>query len=128
MGGSALPVSLSATPAMGSAATAPAVLALPATEPSPKASAAAQVAQPAQATTGILVFRAKSESWIEVTDAKGTVVLRRTLAAGEVAGVSGVLPLATVIGRADATQVQVRGKAFDLSDVTKDNVARFEVK
>jgi cytoskeleton protein RodZ len=126
-GGSTLPVSLSATPAMGSPAAAPAVLALPA-EPSLKASAAAQVAPPGQATTGILVFRAKGESWIEVTDAKGTVVLRRTLAAGEVAGASGVLPLAAVIGRADATQVQVRGKAFDLSDVTKDNVARFEVK
>ncbi|MCY1164881.1 MAG: helix-turn-helix domain-containing protein [Pseudomonadota bacterium] len=79
-------------------------------------------------STGIVVFSAKSESWVEVTDSKGLVVLRRTLNAGEVAGASGALPLAAVVGRADATQVQVRGKAFDLSAFARDNVARFEVK
>ena len=76
----------------------------------------------------MIVFSAKGESWVEVTDARGTVVLRRTLAAGEAASASGVLPLAAVVGRADATQVQVRGRAFDLGAVSKDNVARFEVK
>ncbi len=80
------------------------------------------------APTGIIVFKAKGESWVEVTDAKGIVVLRRTLTPGEAVGASGVLPLAAVVGRADATQVQVRGQAFDLSAVSKDNVARFEVK
>ncbi|WP_096662557.1 helix-turn-helix domain-containing protein [Polaromonas sp. AET17H-212] len=80
------------------------------------------------AAAGIIVFKAKGASWVEVTDAKGTVVLRRTLAAGEEAGASGVLPLAAVVGRVDATQVEVRGKAFDLVSVSKDNVARFEVK
>ena len=80
------------------------------------------------AVTGIVTFRAQGQSWVEVTDAKGTVVLRRTLAAGELAGATGALPLTAVVGRADATQVQVRGQAFDLSLVTKDNVARFEVK
>jgi len=77
---------------------------------------------------GIVTFSAKGESWIEVTDARGTVVLRRTLTAGEVAGASGVLPLAAVVGKADLTQVMVRGKAFDLNAVSRDNVARFEVK
>jgi len=77
---------------------------------------------------GIVTFSAKGESWVEVTDARGTVVLRRTLTAGEVAGASGVLPLAAVVGKADLTQVQVRGKAFDLNAVARDNVARFEVK
>lgn len=77
---------------------------------------------------GIVTFRAKQESWVEVTDAKGAVVLRRTLAPGEVAGASGALPLAAVVGRADATQVQVRGRTFDLTAVARDNVARFEVK
>ncbi|WP_341921828.1 RodZ domain-containing protein [Polaromonas sp. YR568] len=80
------------------------------------------------AAAGIIVFKAKGESWVEVTDARGTVVLRPTLAAGEEAGASGVLPLAAVVGRVDATQVEVRGKAFDLGAVSKDNVARFEVK
>jgi cytoskeleton protein RodZ len=38
------------------------------------------------------------------------------------------MPLAVVVGRADAIEVQVRGLAFDLTSVAKDNVARFEVK
>lgn len=92
----------------------------------PAAPIAAVAVSPAAA--GIIVFKAKGESWVEVTDARGTVVLRRTLAAGEEAGASGVLPLAAVVGRVDATQVEVRGKAFDLGAVSKDNVARFEVK
>lgn len=80
------------------------------------------------APVDIVVFRATGESWVEVTDAKGAVVLRRILAAGEVVGVSGALPLAAVVGKADATQVQVRGQAFDLGKVARNNVARFEVK
>ena len=79
-------------------------------------------------STGIVVFSAKSESWVEVTDSKGQVVLRRILNAGEVVGATGALPLAAIVGRADATSVQVRGKAFDLNAVARDNVARFEVK
>lgn len=91
--------------------------------PAATASAAAQPAPP-----GIVVFRAKGESWVEVTDAKGQVVLRRTLSAGEVAGASGALPLAAVVGRADATSVHIRGQVFDLKPLARDNVARFEVK
>ena len=64
----------------------------------------------------------------EATDAKGQVVLHRILNAGEVASASGALPLKVVVGRANNTQVQIRGNAFDLNPVAKDNVARFEVK
>jgi len=92
----------------------------------PAASVPAALAQPAP--VGSMVFKAIGESWVEVTDAKGIVVLRRILTPGEVVGASGALPLAAVVGRVDATQVQVRGRAFDLNAVSKDNVARFEVK
>ena len=89
-------------------------------------------AQPVNATdagaNSTVTFSAKSESWVKVTDANGVVVLSRTLRTGESAGASGALPLIAVVGRADAIQVQVRGKAFDLSAVAKSNVARFEVK
>ena len=78
--------------------------------------------------TGIVVFRPTAESWVEVTDAKGVVILRRNLVASEVVGASGALPLTAIVGRADVTQVQIRGQAFDLTPVTRDNVARFEVK
>jgi cytoskeleton protein RodZ len=123
----AVPLSISSlpsatTPLAARASASAAVPAVVAAAPSP-ALAASQAAP-----SGIVTFHAKGESWVEVTDAKGTVVLRRTLTAGEVAGASGVLPMAAVVGRADATQVQVRGKAFDLNAVARDNVARFEVK
>jgi cytoskeleton protein RodZ len=76
----------------------------------------------------VVVFAAKTESWVEATDAKGQVVLSRTLAAGEVVGASGALPLKVIVGRANATEVRIRGKVFDVNAVAKDNVARFEVK
>ena len=101
---------------------APAARQAPAVPASPASAAA--LATP----TGIVVFSAKGASWVEVTDSKGVVVLRRTLSAGEVVGASGPLPLSAVVGRADATQVRIRGNEFDLTAVAKDNVARFEVK
>ncbi len=107
----------------------------PAAVANPARSAAPPVVTPGSpapvstaSTTGLLTLQAKGDSWVEVVDAKGVVVLRRILTAGEVVGVSGALPLSAVIGRADATQVLVRGKALDLSAIARDNVARFEVK
>jgi cytoskeleton protein RodZ len=91
------------------------------------ASAASATVQPVS-TSGIVVLRAKGPSWVEVVDAKGIVGVRKTLAAGESAGATGALPLQVTIGRVDVTEVQVRGKPFDLRPVSKDNVARFEVK
>lgn len=76
----------------------------------------------------VLVFRTRDASWIEVTDARGTVALRRILAAGETAAVSGELPLAVKVGKASVTEVLVRGRAFDMAAVTRDNIARFQVK
>ena len=88
-----------------------------------------QDADEAQApSSGVVVFRTSGPSWIEVTDAKGAVALRKMLETGESAGVDGALPLRVTIGRADNTEVQVRGKPYDLKPVSKDNVARFEVK
>ena len=90
-------------------------------------------AAPATATVpsaagGVLVFKTRGTSWVEVTDAQGGVLLRRNLESGETVGVSGNPPLAVVIGRADATEVWLRGKPFPLQGVSSENVARFEVK
>jgi cytoskeleton protein RodZ len=73
-------------------------------------------------------MRARGPSWVEVTDATGAVQLRKTLNAGESVAVSGALPLSVIVGRADAIDVQVRGQAFELRPLAKDNVARFQVK
>lgn len=80
------------------------------------------------ATAGLVVFKTRGPSWVEVTDASGVVQLRKTMAGGESASASGTLPLTVTVGRADSTDVQVRGKSFDLALSTKDNVARFQIK
>ena len=54
--------------------------------------------------------------------------MQRIVAAGETVVAEGKPPLSVVIGKADATEVFVRGKPFDLAPVTRENVARFEVK
>lgn len=78
--------------------------------------------------SGLLVFTARGTSWVEVLDMQGAVLVRKTIHGGEVITASGALPLSVVVGRADVTDVQVRGKPFDLFHISKDNVARFEVK
>lgn len=114
----------------------PVAAATPAAKPAPAdnapvATAPAAASAPAvvaPAAAGVVVFRTKGPSWVEVTDAKGVVTLRRLLAAGETAGASGTLPLAVTVGSVNATEVQVRGRAYDLAPVSRDNVARFEVR
>jgi cytoskeleton protein RodZ len=76
----------------------------------------------------VLALTARGASWVEVTDAKGQVLVRRNLTAGESVGPVGQLPLSVVVGRADMTDVVVRGKPLDLAGMARDNVARFEVK
>ena len=80
------------------------------------------------AVDGVVVFRAKGETWVEVIDANNKVTLRRLLLAGEVAGANGASPLRVTVGRADQTTVIVRGKLFDGESLVRDNVLRFEVK
>ncbi|KRA18091.1 hypothetical protein ASD75_19860 [Acidovorax sp. Root568] len=74
------------------------------------------------------MLRARGASWVQVRDANGALALQRNLAAGESVSVSAPTPLAVIVGRADATEVIVRGKPFDLTAVARENVARFEVK
>jgi cytoskeleton protein RodZ len=77
----------------------------------------------------LIVFRVKAESsWIEVIDVRGQIVVRRNLQAGESVGANGATPLRVTVGRADQTQVFVRGQAFEDDSRVRDNVLRFEVR
>ncbi len=76
----------------------------------------------------VLMLQVSGTSWVEVTDGKGVVQLRKTAVNGEVLNVAGDLPLSVVLGRADSVSVRVRGKPLDLTAISKDNVAKFEVK
>lgn len=98
--------------------------------PSEQASAPAVPAAAAAnaAPTGPLVLRASSESWVEVRDAGGQVLLSRSLLAGESVGLDGAMPLRLKIGNADGTEVSFRGKPVELTPFVRDNVARLELK
>ena len=79
-------------------------------------------------TSGVLGLTAKGDSWIQVADAQGQLLLSRVVNKGETVTLDGALPLKVVIGRVDATEVSVRGKPFSMADIVQGNVARFEVK
>ena len=114
--------------AVPAAAVAPAAVAATSGDTVAGAPAATPPAEVAPPGAGLLVFKVRGSSWVEVTDAAGVVQLRKTMANGESASASGALPLTVVVGRVDSTDVLVRGKVFDLTAVAKDNVARFQIK
>ena len=110
-----------AAPAAASTSTEPGA---PVVESLPSAPAGAM---PTPASGGLLSLRAAAESWVEVRDASGQILLSRMLAAGEAVGLNGVLPLRLVIGNAESTQVTFRGQPVRLNP-GRDNVARLDLK
>jgi cytoskeleton protein RodZ len=77
---------------------------------------------------GVAVLRATDATWVEVIDAGGQVLVQRLLQPGESLGLNGSLPFKLRIGNAAGTQLQFRGQGVDLAPVTRDNVARLELK
>ena len=76
----------------------------------------------------LITFIAKGASAVRIIDGSGAIVFNRVLSAGESVSLSGILPLSITVGRASAVRVQVRGEVFDLGVVSKNNIARFEIK
>jgi cytoskeleton protein RodZ len=68
------------------------------------------------------------DSWVEVRDAQGRVLLSRTVQPGEAVGVDGAMPLRAVIGNAAGTRLWLRGQPVELAPLTRDNVARVELR
>lgn len=67
-------------------------------------------------------------SWVEIVDANGQTLLSRVVPPGETVNVDGALPMRLKIGNASSTQLVFKGQAVDLAAVTRDNVARIELK
>jgi cytoskeleton protein RodZ len=139
---SAAPPSAAALSAPMASAAAPAVAVVPAAAPvaTPAPSSTPMViaetvhsadagASPVNdAPAGIAVVRASELSWVEAQDARGNLLLSRTLQPGESVGLDGPLPLRLVIGNAPATEVTMRGKRVTLGMPNRDNVVRVELK
>ena len=100
--------------------------AVPASAPALPAAPAASAATP-RGTSGALLLKASAESWIEVIDGRGTVLVSRSLQPGESLGLDGASPLHVRIGNASATTVTYRGRAWPLTP-TRDNIAKFDLE
>ncbi|MFY9513357.1 MAG: DUF4115 domain-containing protein, partial [Rubrivivax sp.] len=99
--------------------------------PAPAPPPAVAVATPAPAApsgASPLQLRVDAASWIEVRDARGALLLSRTVLPGETVGLDGALPIRLTIGNAPATRVSFRGKPVDLAAATRDSVARLELQ
>jgi cytoskeleton protein RodZ len=95
-----------------------------------QAAASVAVAPPAAPTPDAEILRVHTsrDTWVEVTDATGRLRIQRLVAAGEEIGFSGNPPYSVVVGKADSVHVTIRGQAYDLQPVSKNNVARFQAK
>lgn len=99
------------------------------------ASAVASVTMAGSAASSVVdgvpakvTLSSKEAAWIEVRDAVGVKVFSRQLAAGERVDVQGRPPLKVLAGNAPSVSIQFNGKPVDLAAVTRQNVARIELK
>jgi cytoskeleton protein RodZ len=96
--------------------------ALPQLAPAPAAPAAAV------AGTGALGLAFKGDSWVEVKDRDGKVLLSERRTVGGDQAVDGAAPLTVTVGKASAVALTWRGKAVDLAPHTKGEVARLTLE
>jgi cytoskeleton protein RodZ len=122
------PAPVAAPAAAVPATTAPAAATVPTPAPVAAAPVSAPVTAPPAAAAGVLKMHAQAESWVEVRDRDGRVIVQRTLAAGESVAADGVPPFRVTVGNASGTQVEFRGQPVVLAPIGRDNVARLELR
>jgi cytoskeleton protein RodZ len=107
------------------AAAAPDVAAsAPALAPAP-APAPAEPLRAAGPGEGAIRLAFRGAAWVEITDARGKVLLSRTHAGGSSADVVGRPPFNLVIGNAPEVRLTYNGREVDLVPHTRVAVARF---
>lgn len=121
------PAPLSDQPAPAGAASA--------SDPGATANAVPPVAPPAPSVASLplvqdaglkLIFA--RPSWVEIRDRSGQVVFSQLNAAGSERDIEGQPPFALVIGNASGVTVQYRGKNVELTQRSKDDVARLNLE
>nr|WP_295074988.1 RodZ domain-containing protein [uncultured Roseateles sp.] len=120
------PAALNAVAANTAAVNAAPVAAKPAQGATPTASAPVPAPVPG---VGQVPLRVKitDESWVEVVDAKGQVLLSKLLRPGDEQNLVGTPPLKIRVGNVAGTELTLRGSAVDLKSQSRDNVARIEL-
>lgn len=120
-----------AVPAPASVASVPQqvreVAPAPAAVPAPAVASAPAKTAVAAAPGSALRVTATADTWIEVVDAQGQLLLSRVLREGEQQEYSGASPYKVRVGNVSGTRIEWRGAAVDLAARGKDNVARLEL-
>ncbi len=68
------------------------------------------------------------ESWVEVTDKEGKILLSQTNPPASEHSVNGLPPFSVVIGHTNGVRLYYKGKAVDLTPYTKAQVARLTLE
>lgn len=95
------------------------------TPAAPAASAAASAPAGADAS---LVFSFAKPAWVEVRDRSGQVVFSQLSPAGSERRVEGRSPFTLVVGNATHVVLRYKGKPVDMSNRSKDDVARLTLE
>jgi len=91
-------------------------------------SVAAQLAGTPPATPdGALRFRFERESWVEVRDAAGKLLLHGMQSAGSERQVAGTRPYSLTVGNAGHVRLEIDGRQVDLAAIARQGVARLKV-
>jgi cytoskeleton protein RodZ len=80
------------------------------------------------ASNTVVTIKAVADTWIEVTGQDGKLRAQRLLKQGDAAEFDDSPLFAVVLGNAAGARVWIKGNAFDLAPVAKNNIARFEAK
>ncbi len=110
-----------------SAAVSPPTAQVDTVRPAPVPPVAGSTGTAGAATSDLLALRTNAESWVEVQDSRGQMLLSRIVQPGESIGLDGSLPLRLTIGNASATLLHFRGRPVDLAANTRDNVAHLQL-
>lgn len=117
----------------------PSVAAVPAATATPAPTAAATSGAPLQSVTaqapgappaiadGALRFRFEGESWVEVRDAGGKLLLHGIQPAGSERRVAGTRPYSLTVGNAGHVRLEFDGRQVDLGAIARQGVARLKV-
>lgn len=97
-------------------------------DPPKVVAAAATPPKPTPAEGSVLKFRFHGDSWVEIRDAKGRVLLSKLNSAGSETEVSGKPPFNVIVGNAPEVRLFYNDHEFDLEPHTKVAVARFTVE
>jgi len=116
------PVAQPATPVPARTSVAAPDFAASSPAPAPAPAEPPRAAGPGE---GVLRLAFRGAAWVEITDARGKVLLSRTHAGGSNADVVGKPPFNLVIGNAPEVRLTYNGREVDLVPHTRVAVARF---